>query len=170
MSGGAATGSRPKRTLERGPPPMSAERMLAKRARERMSHAARRAVRAAQRATARLSGLDNHDEVDTLEAQIDELDSESDDDSAKEYAIIQARLEALAAEHNAKAAEQANVERIFTCAICFENKQIDILRILPCGHGFCSDCVNAHMAAPADDGPGCPTCRAPITSVISSRF
>jgi len=150
---------------------MSAERMLAKRARERMSRDARRAVRAAQRATARLSGLDGDDEVDTLETQLDELDDESDDDSAKEYAIIQARLEALAAELNARATEQANAKLTFACAICFEEKQVDTLRILPCGHGFCSHCVDAHMAAAtADDGPVCPKCREPIASVITARL
>jgi rubrerythrin len=150
---------------------MSAERMLAKRARERMSRDARRAVRAAQRASARHNDLDDDDEIDTLNAQIDELDDESDDDSAKEYAIIQARLEALAAEFNAKATEKANAKLTFACAICFEEQQVDTLRILPCGHGFCADCVNAHMAAAtADDGPVCPKCREPIASVITARL
>jgi hypothetical protein len=107
-----------------------------------------------------------------LETQIDELDIESDEESAKEYAIIQARFKALAAEFNAKATEKANAELTFACAICFEKREVDTLRILPCGHGFCRDCVNAHMGAPAnaDDGPVCPKCREPIASVIIARL
>jgi hypothetical protein len=171
MSGGAASGSRPKRTVDHGQPPMSADRIVAKRVRDRMSNAARRAARAAQRAIARYNAVTDYDEVDTLNAQISELDEESDEDSAKEYAIIQARFKALAAEHNAKTTEKANAELTFACAICFENKQMDTVRILPCGHGFCSDCIDKHMsAAAAEDGPVCPNCRAPITSVITGRF
>jgi hypothetical protein len=151
---------------------MSAERILAKRARERASLKASTAARAAERAIARYNAVTDYDEVDTLNGQISDLDGESDEDSAKEYAIIQARFRALAAEFNAKATEKANAELNFACAICFENKQIGTLRILPCGHGFCSDCVDKHMAAAAnaDDGPVCPNCRAPITNVITARF
>jgi rubrerythrin len=151
---------------------MSADRILAKRARERASLAASTAGRAAQRCIDRHNTVTEYDEVDTLNAQIAELDEESDEDSAKEYAIIQARFKAIAAEYKAKATEQANAELTFACAICFENKQMDTLRILPCGHGFCTDCVNAHMAAAVDDDdrPVCPNCRAVITSVITPRF
>jgi hypothetical protein len=151
---------------------MSSDRIVAKRARERASLAASTAGRDAQRAIARYNAVTDYDEVDTLNAQIEELDEESDEDSAKEYAIIQARFKTLAAEFNSKATEKANAELNFACAICFENREMDTVRILPCGHGFCSDCVNAHMAAAAaaDDGPVCPNCRAPITSVITARF
>jgi hypothetical protein len=68
---------------------------------------------------------------------------------------------------------EGNKDLEFACSICFDNEKIDALRIVnPCGHGFCSDCVDKHMAAAADadDGPVCPNCRAPITSVITARF
>jgi hypothetical protein len=151
---------------------MSADHIVAQRKRQRMSRAASSAGKAAARAIKRWHGVTDDDEVDMLETQIDELDIESDEESAKEYAIIQARFEALTAEYNAKATAKANAELTFACAICFENKQIGTLRMLPCGHGFCSDCVDKHMAAAADadDGPVCPNCRAPITSVITARF
>jgi hypothetical protein len=172
MSGGAASGTRSKRTVHHGQPPLSPSRIVAKRARVRASLAASTSGRAAQRAIARYNAVTDYDEVDTLNAQIEELDEESDEDSVKEYATIQARFKALAAEFNAKATEKANAELTFACAICFEKKQIDTLRILPCGHGFCRDCVNDHMAAAAnaDDGPVCPNCREPIPSVIIARF
>ena len=155
---------------------MSADRIVAKRARERARNAARRDVRAAQRAIGRFNAVTDYDEIDTLNAQIEELDEESDEDSVKEYAVIQARCKALAAEFNAKATEKANAEAnaelIFACAICFEKREVDTLRILPCGHGFCSDCVNAHMSAAANapDGPVCPKCRDPIANVIIARL
>ena len=174
MSGaaGSAGTKRTKHTADlAGKHPMSAERILAKRARERASLAASTAGRAAQRAIGRYNAVTDYDEVDSLNAQIEQLDEESDEDSVKEYAVIQARFKALAAEFNAKATEKANAELNFACAICFENQQIHTLRILPCGHGFCADCVNAHMAAAAtDDGPVCPNCREPIPSVIIARF
>jgi hypothetical protein len=151
---------------------MSADRIVVQRARERASNAARRDVRAAQRAIGRYNAVTDYNEIDTLNAQIEQLDEESDEDSVKEYATIQARSKALAAEFNAKATEKANAELTFACAICFEKREVDTLRILPCGHGFCTDCVNAHMsaAANADDGPVCPKCREPIASVIIARL
>ena len=152
--------------------PMPADRAITKKARMDKSLAACTAGRAAQRAIGRFHGVTDHDEIDTLYAQIKQLDDESDEDSAKEYAIIQARFKALAAEHNAKATDRANASLNFACAICFENREMDTLRILPCGHGFCSDCIDKHMAAvvDADDGPVCPNCRAPIASVITPFF
>jgi len=152
------------------PPPPSP---IAKTARERKSIAARQAGRAAQRAINRTNAVLDADEVDTLQAQIDELDELSDEDSAKEYAIIKARFAALAGEHNSKIATEANKDLSFTCAICFDDCSIFActgLRILtPCGHGFCAGCIATHMC---DDAPIsiCPNCRMPITSVMPPFF
>jgi len=174
MSGGAASGPRTKRTaIGHIQLSMSPDRILAKRARDRMSLAASTAGRAAVRAIARWNGVTDDDEVDTLKAQIAELDDESDEDSAAEYAIIQSRFEALAAEYNVKATEQANAELKFACAICFENRDMHTLRIVaPCGHGFCLECAETHMgvAAAAQADPVCPNCRGPMTSVLTARF
>ena len=156
MSGGAASG--PHSTA------------IAQADRDRKSDAASTAGRAAARAIARWHGVTHAEEVDTLNAQIAELDEESDKESAKEYAIIQARFKALAADYNAKGAMRANEDLDFACAICFENKQIGTLRILPCGHGFCYRCTDAVIAAAGSAQATCPNCRAPVTDVIIPRF
>ena len=150
---------------------MSLVATIAQAERDRASRAASTAGRAAQRAITRYDGVTDEHEVDLLYAQIKALDDESDEDSAKEYAIIQARFSRLAAEHNAKAAETSNDELEFACAICFENRGMVALRILaPCGHGFCFHCTDAHIAAAGAPAATCPNCRAPITSVITARF
>jgi len=170
MSGGAASGPRLKQSAQRHIVPLAS---IAKKARMDKSLAASTAGRAAVRAIARWNGVTDDDEVDTLKAQIAELDDESDEDSAAEYAIIQSRFEALAAEYNVKATEQANAELKFACAICFENRDMHDLRIVaPCGHGFCRECIETHMgvAAAAQADPVCPNCRGPMTSVLTARF
>ena len=146
---------------------MSVTSLMAQRARERLSRAASTAGRAAQRAIARYDAVTDADEVDILYAQIKALDEESDEESAKEYAIIEARFKALAADYNAKRAMRANEELDFACAICFENRKMDTLRIFPCGHGFCAGCTDAVVASTQ---PTCPNCREAFASVITARF
>jgi hypothetical protein len=107
MSG--AAGSRTKRT-DYGRHPVPYSRALAQAARDRKSTAARETGRAVQRAVDRHNAVSDGDEFDLLHEQLDALDELSDEDSAQEYAIIQARFGALAARQNSKAALEANKE------------------------------------------------------------
>ena len=78
------------------------------------------------------------------------------------------------------AAQETNKGLEFACGICFSTCPKDALRILaPCGHGFCKECVEKHMAAApaaagADDDddatPVCPSCRGAIASVHTPYF
>jgi hypothetical protein len=61
----------------------------------------------------------------------------------------------------------------FTCAVCLEQCTRLPLRILaPCGHGFCAGCVGQLTDHPTDPPEifTCPTCRAPVTSVVTPFF
>ena len=134
------------------------------------SDLARKAGRAAERAMRRTNAMSDDDEVDTLYGQLDAIDDEDDDESSKECDIIRRRFEAIAQDHNASAAEKANVSLQFTCSLCMDNKLMSDLRIVnPCGHGYCQACIEAHMCGNAADTT-CPSCRGPITSLISPYF
>ena len=111
-------------------------------------------------------------EIEFQKMKVGQLEAEVEFWKAK-VSKPSSRFNALATEDNDKATEKANAELNFACAICFENREMDTLRILtPCGHGFCSGCVNAHMKAVDARGRGqdCPICRGPITKVITARF
>jgi hypothetical protein len=59
----------------------------------------------------------------------------------------------------------------FICAVCLEECPRLPLRILaPCGHGFCAACVDKLCAPSVTFPPDCPTCRAPVTSVVTPFF
>jgi hypothetical protein len=90
------------------------------------------------------------------------------------------RFEAITLDHNAcavqkadKQAKQTREHQKFTCAVCLDECVVRApsgLRILaPCGHGFCARCIEAHKAV---QGPSiaCPTCRAPVSSVVTPFF
>ena len=88
------------------------------------------------------------------------------------------RFEAITQDHNACAVKKADEalkgkakdDCKFICAVCLEECPRLPLRILaPCGHGFCAACVEAHKAV---QGPSiaCPTCRAPVRSVVTPFF
>jgi rubrerythrin len=134
------------------------------------SNLARKVGRATERATVRTNVMSDDDEIDTLYGQLDAIDDEDDDESSKECDIIRRRFEAIAQDHNASAAEKANVSVLFACSVCMDNKLMGDMRIVnPCGHGYCQACIEAHMCGNAADTT-CPTCRGPITSLISPYF
>ncbi len=162
----------------------AAVRLATKNARIRKSRAVNKTHRAAKRAAERCEAAQYSPtgaEIDILGEQIEQLEEESDDDSLKEFDIIQRRLKALIQQYNSSAAKKANENLEFTCSICFDNSKMGVLRIItPCGHGFCNTCLEKHMAeasaaaAAADDedpaGPVCPTCRSAIVDVITPFF
>jgi hypothetical protein len=143
-------------------------------ARSIKSNDARHAVRAAARAIARNNAVSENDEVDTLNEQLDEIDESEDDESSRECDIIKNRFKRLAKDYNNLAASKSNRELWFTCSVCLDNRLVSVLRILaPCGHGFCSGCVEAVMTRNADGqdpAPTCPTCRGVIASAITPYF
>ena len=135
--------------------------------------AARRALEAAARASARLQALSESDEITTLTEQLDELDSEPHRDHYDKYTIIKNRCLRLQEQCNQAAAKQQNKELTFVCAVCLEDIPIDALRIAtPCGHGFCEDCSDYLQAAGAasDPAPTCFSCRAPVAAVVQPFF
>jgi hypothetical protein len=134
------------------------------------SNLARKVGRATERATVRTNVMSDDDEIDTLYGQLDAIDDEDDDESSKECDIIRRRFETIAQDHNARAAEKANVSVLFACSVCMDNKLMGDMRIVnPCGHGYCQACIEAHMCGNAA-ATTCPTCRGPITSLISPYF
>ena len=60
----------------------------------------------------------------------------------------------------------------FTCAVCLEEcpRASDLRILAPCGHGFCWGCVGKLCAPSVTFPPDCPTCRAPVTSVVTPFF
>jgi rubrerythrin len=171
MSDFTASGQRIKRNTTEQDQREQDQRAIAKAARTRKSLEAHTAGDAAQRAINRHKARYHDDEVATLKAQIEQLDELDDEDSAKEYAIIKARFDSLAAGLNSKAANEANEDLSFTCPLCFEACKLSAAaRILaPCGHGLCSACLDAHVARNGFLGP-CPSCRAPVASVVTPYF
>jgi len=175
MSEAAASGQDDKSTGVGNKRPMPFDPAIAKAARRCRSLAARRAGDAAQRAINRANAVEEDDEVATLEAQIEQLDALSDEDSAKEYDIVKARFDTLAGEHNSKIAHKGSEAFRFKCAICFDDCKLmgcTGLRILnPCGHGFCAGCIDIHVdVKQMGERPDCPSCRALVVSVITPYF
>ena len=92
------------------------------------------------------------------------------------------RFEAITQDHNACAVKKAKkdapsageITPRFACVICLDDCLVRApsgLRILaPCGHGFCAACVGVLTGLPGAGTFDCPTCRAPVTSVVTPFF
>jgi hypothetical protein len=144
--------------------------------------AAHHAARVAERVVNRHNSVDDGDEIDLLKEQLENIDESEDDgtsnesDLSNERGIIQHRLEVIAQDAIACTAKQATEAKAkedckFTCAVCLEECPRLPLRILaPCGHGFCSGCVDKLCAPSVTFPPDCPTCREPVTSVVTPFF
>jgi hypothetical protein len=167
-----------------GGPDAVAVKIAKKNARFRKSLAVSKTHRAAKRAAKRLEAVQSKDpdlELEILEEQIDRLESESDDESLKEFDVIQRRLKTLTEQYNRDAVKEVNKNLEFACSICMDNHKKDVLRIVnPCGHGFCAECLAKHMEAASvaaldavngdPAGPLCPGCRGAIADVITPYF
>jgi len=164
-----------------GPDPV-ADKIAKKNALIRKGHAVSKTHRAATRAAKRLEAVQSEDhdlELEILEEQIDKLQNESDDESLKEFDVIQHRLKTLTEQCNRDVVKEINKNFEFACSICRDNHKKDVLRIVnPCGHGFCNECLAKHMEAAAaldavngdPAGPRCPGCRGEIADVITPFF
>jgi hypothetical protein len=172
---------------------MPASRVNPETVRDRKLVAAYHAARVAERAVNRYNSVDDGDEIDLLKEQLENIDESEDDGNSKEPDIsnerdlIQRRFEAIAQDHNAcalkkaqealgRAATKANETLRFACAVCLDDCLVRAstgLRILaPCGHGFCAGCVGQLTDHPTDPPETftCPTCRQPVTSVVTPYF